>query len=263
MSEELEQEVQTEQQKASEQTPQQDPIVAKAMEMGWRPQEEWQGDPEDFVDAKEFVQRQPLFDKISGLNKSLKRLEGAFEALKLHHSRVKETEYNRALEQLKLARRQALRDGETEQALALEDKMDEIEAQKKEFEESLPDTPAASNEPHPAFVEWRKSNSWYQQDEAMTAFADELGVSLHKRGFSPEKVMETITKEVRAKFAYKFKNPKREAPSNVESGTRKSGGGSKKLDTSGMPAEHLRIMKTLVASGAISEEEYLEQYGKK
>lgn len=261
MSEETK-EVQTEQLEnsgAQNTTPteQQDPFEVKALEMGWRPQEEWEGAPEDFVDAKEYVRRQPLFDKISGLNKHVKKLEQALEAFKLHHSRVKETEYNRALDQLKLARRQALRDGETDQALALEDKMDEIQAQKKEFEESLPQTPQQA-EAHPAFVAWRQNNSWYQQDPVMTAFADELGVMLHNKGHTPEQVMQTVTKEVREKFAYKFKNPKREAPSSVESGSRKVAKSSE--DSFSLPDEDRRIMDKLVRAGAMTKEEYIKEY---
>ena len=77
------------------------PIEEKALEMGWRPQEEWDGEPEDFIDAKEFVRRQPLFDKIEQTTKALKDLKKGHEALIQHHLKVKETEYNRALETLK------------------------------------------------------------------------------------------------------------------------------------------------------------------
>lgn len=239
------------------QTEQQDPFETKALEMGWRPQEEWEGDPEDFVDAKEYVRRQPLFDKISGLNKHVKKLEQALEAFKVHHSRVKETEYNRALDQLKLARRQALRDGETDQALALEDKMDEIQAQKKEFEESLPSTPQNA-EAHPTFVAWRQQNTWYQKDRAMTAFADKLGVELHQQGLSPDEVLSQITKEIRTEFKHKFTNPKRDAPSAVEGSSRKTTKSSE--DSFSMPEADRRVMEKLIRAGAMTKEEYIKEY---
>ena len=114
-----------------------DPFEAKAAELGWRPKEEWEGAEEDFIDAKEFVRRKPLFEKIESQNKAIKQLSQAFDALKTHHTRVKEAEYQRALKSLKDAKRQALADGETDRALAYEDKIDEVEQQKAEFDEDV------------------------------------------------------------------------------------------------------------------------------
>ena len=236
---------------------QQDPFEQKALDMGWRPQEEWDGAPEDFVDAKEYVRRQPLFEKISSLNKQLKKLEQGMEAFKVHHKRVKETEFQRAYDALRVAKREALRTGETDQVLAIEDKLDEIKAQHKEFEESLPQTPQ-TQEAHPAFVAWRAQNSWYQKDRAMTAFADNLGVELHQQGLSPDEVLREISKEIRQEFKHKFTNPKREAPSSVESGSRKAAKSSD--DSYSMPEEDRRIMDKLVRSGAMTKEEYIKEY---
>ena len=120
MSEQLEQ--QQEQQPQTEVKV--DPFEQKALDMGWRPKEQWDGPEEDFIDAKEFVRRQPLFEKIEHQNKALKQLEKAFEALKTHHTKVKESEYQRALKTLKEAKKEALREGETERALAYEEKID-------------------------------------------------------------------------------------------------------------------------------------------
>ena len=46
------------QQEQAQHTP--DPIETRALEMGWRPKEEFDGNEEDFIDAKEFVRRKPL-----------------------------------------------------------------------------------------------------------------------------------------------------------------------------------------------------------
>ena len=237
-----------------------DPFVEKAMELGWRPQEEWDGAPEDFIEAKEFVRRQPLFDKISGLSKTVKQLEQALDAFKVHHSRVKENEYNRALEQLKKARRQAISDGEAEQALQIEDKIEEIEGQKQDFEEELRKQPQTSRSPDPAFTSWMQANPWYQKDRAMTAFADKLGIELKQSGMSNDEILVEVTKEVRAEFKHKFTNPKREAPSAVEAGGRKAAKAADETDTSGMTEQDIQIMNRIVRSGAMTKAEYLKEY---
>ena len=47
-----------------ESTVQTNPYEGEAREMGWRPKEEWQGEPEKWRDAKEFVERGELYGKI-------------------------------------------------------------------------------------------------------------------------------------------------------------------------------------------------------
>lgn len=112
-----------------EQVPQERQLSAieqKAIEQGWRPKEEFDGDESEFIDAPEFVRRGELFTKIEHQSKELKQVRQALEALKTHHNRVKETEYARALKELEAARKQALVEGEHDRFFALEEKIDEI-----------------------------------------------------------------------------------------------------------------------------------------
>ena len=53
-----------ENQNLEQEAPELSPIEQKAIQMGWRPKEQFEGDEEEFIDAKEFVRRQPLFDRI-------------------------------------------------------------------------------------------------------------------------------------------------------------------------------------------------------
>lgn len=237
-----------------------DPYVEKALELGWRPEEEWDGSPEDFIDAKEFVRRQPLFDKISGLSKHVKNLEQSFEALKQHHTRVKEVEFQRAVDTLQKARRQAMRDGETEQALAIEEKIEDIQSQKQEFEELQKEQPSPQA-PNPAFVSWMEQNKWYQKDDAMTAYADTLGVKLKQQGLDNDEILKRVTVEVRKEFKHKFTNPKRDSASSVEGGSRKPAAGNKLSDVENSMSEQDRsMMNKLIRSGALTKEQYLEEF---
>ena len=102
-------------------TPQVSEIEQRALDMGWRPREEFQGSDDDFIDAKEFVRRKPLFDKIEHSSKEIKELRKAFNALTEHYTKVKETEYNRALSSLKAARREAMTNGDGERFDVLDD----------------------------------------------------------------------------------------------------------------------------------------------
>lgn len=235
-----------------------DPFTERAIELGWRPQEEWSGAPEDFIDAKEFVRRQPLFEKIEHQSKEIRALKQAFDAFKTHHSKVKEAEYNRALAALNAEKRRALSDGETERALVIEDKMEEIQGQKEQFEQEaasvqVEEQPTA----RPEFVRWTQENNWYNQDRAMTAFADKVGIELRNQGYSPTEILAQVTKEVRKEFPHKFKNPARERAGSVEGGSRRQS--SNETDFQ-MSDDERRIMnKMLAVNNSITKEQYIAE----
>lgn len=232
-----------------------DPFEQKALDMGWRPKEEWDGPEEDFIEAKEFVRRQPLFEKIEHQNKAIKQLSVAFEALKTHHTKVKESEYQRALQSLKTAKRQALQEGETDRALAYEEKIDEVEQQKAEFDAEaakvqVPQEPQA----HPDFVAWKQKNGWYNRDVELREFADSYGITLAKKGLPPAEVLEAVAKKVKTAFPEKFTNPNRERAGAVEAPTRQG------ASQSGfqLSEDERTIMKKIVRTGVMTEADYIK-----
>jgi hypothetical protein len=237
-----------------------DPFVERATELGWRPEEEWSGAPEDFIDAKEFVRRQPLFEKIEHQSKEIRAMKQAFDAFKQHHSKVKEAEYNRALAALKAEKRRALSDGETDRALVIEDKIDEITEQKDQFEQDV----AATNVAEPAtqrpeFVRWTSENTWYGKDRAMTAFADRLGVDLAGQGYSPDEILQRVTREVRDEFRHKLTNPKRDRAGAVEASTRSTKSPQAEFQ---MSDDERRVMNKFISTGVMTKEQYIEELKK-
>ena len=236
-----------------------DPFEAKALDMGWRPKEEWDGDEADFIDAKEFVRRKPLFEKIEHQSKSIKQLTEAFEALKTHHTKVKESEYQRALKTLKEARREALREGETERALAYEDKIEEVELQKAEFDSDAAKVNVpVEQEAHPEFVAWKQRNGWYSKDNELRQFADTYGMSLAKQGKSPQEVLDAVAQRVRKAFPEKFTNPNRDKPGAVEAPSRKGAAS----DGFQMTEDERTIMKKILRVGGLTEADYIKELKK-
>lgn len=224
------------------------PIQQKAVDQGWKPKEQFQGEPDDFIDAAEFVRRGELFEKIERQSREVKQLKDALVAFKQHHTKVKEAEYNRALKAVEAARKQAFDEGDRDKFFALEQQMDSIkdeaalvkEAAKEVVEPSTPQ----------ALEVWAEKNSWYQSNRAMTAFADRVGAELHAKGYTLEQALREIDAEVRKEFPEKFQGNRR--PPQPESSSR--AGAPSKASGFKPSDDERRVAKKFVAQGLFETE---------
>lgn len=231
-------------------------IELEAIEQGWIPKEEFDGDPDKFIDAPEFVRRGELFRKIETQSKELKAVRQALEAFKIHHSKVKEAEYNRALKALQDQRKQAFLDGEHERAFAIEEKIDEVKEEKQRIMEEAQQPVVEDTGYTEQFQSWVERNSWYETNDVMRAAADALGVKLHRQGNSPEVVLEKVEKAIREEFAHKFKGPKAGTSTQVEAPTRSG----TKTDSFKLSAEEERIMNKIIAvTPGYTREQYIKE----
>lgn len=232
-------------------------IELKAIDQGWIPREDFDGDPSEFIDAPEFVRRGELFEKIERQSKELKALRQGHEALRQHHLKVKETEYERALKTLRAERKQAMINGDTEHALALEDKIDDLQADKKllieEARQAVIDE--VDDGYTPQFQSWVERNPWYETSDTMRAAADALGKKFHSQGNSPEKVLEMVEREIRKEFPHKFA---RQAPKSQAVEPSSRSGGSK--DSFRLSAEEEQMMQKIVAvTPGFTKEDYIKE----
>lgn len=234
-------------------------IEQEALKLGWRPREEFEGDDEAFIDAKEFVRRQPLFEKIDHTTKELKELKRAFSALKDHYGKVQETEYNRALRDLKAQMKQANREGDFDRADVLENQIERVEAEaavlRQEREQITPDTQEQFD---PRFVAWTNRNPWYTSMPHMRTYADEVGRRLAAQGVPPLEVLAEVEKAVRKEFPHKFENPNKAKAPAVE-GSRGTGTKSTKSDGFELTPQETKVMNDLVRAGVLTKEKYIAE----
>jgi len=237
-----------------ESTPQVDPIEAEAREQGWKPKEEYEGDPTKWRPAKEFVERGELFGKIDHMGKELKETRKALKMLQDHHTKVRETEYNRALTELKALQKKHLEEGNSDGYLETTELLTDLKAEQKAREVVQQNVP---NQPDPRFINWVSANKWYEKDAEMRKYADTLGAgyAASNPGIDPEEVLQYVTKEVRTRFSTKFVNPNREKPSTVEGAS--TGAANKSLFE--LTDEERKVMNTFVRAGVMSKEDYIAQ----
>lgn len=233
------------------------PMEEQALEMGWKPRTEFDGSDDEFIDAKEFVRRKPLFDRLEQQSKQLKNVSKTLDQLKGHYSKIREVEFNRALAELKAARTQAITDSDGSRFEVIDDRIKEVE---KEAAQVLQEAQQGPEPANPAeFQAWQSKNSWYQKDEAMTAFADRVGLRLkpaHEAGeLTPVQILHKVEQAVRAEFPHKFKNVNKEHAPSVGEG--KQQGVSKQKDMDLTETEQ-KIMNNFVRSGIMTKEQYLK-----
>lgn len=232
------------------------PMMEEALSQGWVPKEEFQGDGDKWVDYPEFVRRGELFRKIESQSKEMKELKRAMNELAKHNTKIREIEYQRAIDQLKVEKKSALAEGDGDKVVEIDERLGLVKDQQKAL---LAQQVQQASEPtavHPELRAWMDKNSWYESNRSMRGWADARGVELAEEGRSPTEVLRTLEQEVKDRFKEKFTNPNRNRPNAVESP--RSAGRNTEADVELNDVEKT-IMKTLVDGGHITKEEYLKQ----
>ena len=203
------------------------PAEEKAMSAGWRPEEEWTGDPDEWVDAKTFNRNGEFMSRIQKQSKELnnnrseiEKLMACMKELGEHNKKIAEQEYKKAIEALKQEKVAALEEDNHSAVVDIDDKIDELKESKK-----IADT-AASEElhkgaedvaPNPVFVEWAGTNKWYQDDVLLRGAADAIGMEYadNNPGMPIDEVLSYVTKRMTKEFPDKFGNQNQNKPGTV------------------------------------------------
>lgn len=232
-----------------------DPYEDEARAQGWRPQEEYEGDPNKWRPAKEFVERGELFGKIDTLGKELKDTRKALKMLQEHHTKVRETEYNRAVSELKALQKKHLLEGNSDEYLEATELLTDLKAEQKAREVAAQTAPQQVD---PRFTSWVNTNKWYSADAEMREYADVVGMGYANKnpGLDPEEILDYVTTQVKVRFRDKFQNPNRNRPSAVE-GT--STASSPKKESFELTDDEKRVMHTFVRQNLMTKEEYIAQ----
>ena len=199
--------------------------IDRARMMGWRPKEEFPGDPERFTPADKYVERaenlMPVLksqlgkyeNKISNLEAQVESQKKTTEKLLKMGETVQKRAYDQAKRELTAKQVQAVSDGNVEEWQKLEDKKD-----------SLPQPePIEAEEPKssPEFDAWVVNNDWYHNDKDMNAFSGVLGQRIQDENpnMPYAQILEAVEKKIKETFPAKFENPNREIPSVVDGST--------------------------------------------
>jgi len=244
--------------------PQYSEIELQAIEEGWVPEDKYNGEPERFKSAKEFLRDGQFFKKIELQNKELKELRKTITDFKEHHEHTlaaeKKLQFENALTYLKQQKKEALREGDADAVIDFDDKIELLREEKQKLEREIVKEQKAdekATELHPELAAWIDKNPWYKANAGMRDFADALGVKLGQQGMTPEKVLKEVEKAVKDEFPHRFRNANRDKPSAVE-GTQQRTTTSVKLT-----AQETDVMKRFIRAGVFkTEAEYIAEIKK-
>jgi hypothetical protein len=260
MDENLNQDVPNTEVTEVQETPDLSPVEQRALDMGWRPKEEWTGEEADFISAETFVARKPLFDKIEYQNKELKEVRKALAALQEHHIRVKEQAFKDAYVSLKEEKKAALAEGDADRLIEVDEKIAELRSQ--EIEQKAVNNTPPSQQLNPTFVSWVEKNDWYVDNKKteLRAYADAVGIKIAQEhpNKSPEDLLREVEKQVKVRFKEYFSNERKDRPSAVEGSSTRSSNKTGKDDFV-LSEDDERVMKKFVKLGVMTKEQFIAE----
>jgi len=233
--------------------PQADTFFDTAKERGWKPLEEYDGDPSEWIDAKEFVKRAPLYDRLKNQGKKLKEQEKALHDMAGHIDKVAESSYRRAINDLQREKREAV-------SVADSDRVEAIDREIAQIHSEIP--PKMTGGVHPAVASWVGSpeNKWFNENPDMATFAISYQESLFKRNpqMDMEESLNEVGKAVKKAFPDKFSNPARQGASIVETGRTVPTGTKKVFSFKDLNDEQRSIASRFERMGIMSRDEYVK-----
>lgn len=268
-------------------------LEERAKKDGWAPEENWRGNPEDWVPAKEFLGRQKLFDRIDSLKKALQSQKHDFEkdmrVISKSVAEMNEQAYKRALGELKAQRGLAIEDKNLEAVEALDAEIDDTKIRMAEAAAQKRQTPVTQESPD--FIEWRDGNKWFVDNNEMRedAIAIGIGYAAKNQNLTEKQVYDYVSRKIEKLYPEAFgkgkvKEEEDDNETNTTERSRKvstveTGGGrtttvvtkkTKGVSVDDLNDQEKQVMKTLIKRGALKElatknkrteqEEYLAQY---
>jgi hypothetical protein len=239
----------------------------RAESFGWKPKEKWveEGNAEeDWVPAKHFLKFGEVKQQLISKDKQLTKQEKIIKMMKDHHTKVRETAIQEALQKLKAERATALQENDLVRAEQIRDTIETTKEQfakqkplPTEIEQEIQQVEQQVQTPPAEYFEFLAQNPWYDPNvrNEMTIEAEKIGwaeraaAEAEGRPLVPKDMYKAVATKIRKLFPDKFetpKSPQSDSPSKTGSGR------STKVN---LTEEQLQIAKTF----GLTPEEYAKE----
>lgn len=242
----------------------QEETIALARESGWRPKEEFRGDPEKWVEADVWVSRgenflpiikadrdraraevQELRTRTKEMQDLLTASQEAIEALKAHQTEATKRQVKAAEAALKARLREAREAGNLDEELAIQDELTDL----RQAREAAP-APAPAPKPSaapaapvedPATAAWISANSWFTSNARKRGYAmgvaDEIRNDPEKKGLVGKAFFEELDRRLADDPVINPPAPNKFADGKPAGSPSTSGASGRKLTYADLPAD--------------------------
>ena len=233
------------------------PTEEKAIARGWRPVEEWTGDPDAWVDARNYVQHGELMDEISRQKISNKKLAKSMDKFQKLQKGIEQKALEQAKAQLLADKEEALTNQDMAAVVAIDE---EIKVADKNIENVVSDDTEESGvsreEAFDSYFNdtWVGNNGWFETNDVMKTYADAQGVKLFNSNtdLTPAQIFDKLDGIMKDKFPQEFENQNRNKPAAVGGvSTGGQGGGRSTVNkaVSNLNAEEIKVGNEYVNAG--------------
>lgn len=252
---------------------------AEARLLGWKPEEEFDGPPERWRSAAEFLEKGKQingflrrdFEKIklelAKRDQQIKEIQAGIAEFAQFHQETEKRVYERARADLLAERKAALRDNDGERVVHIEERIEELnEAARTRQTPQLrqPAPPHEGNQPSPEFLGWVDQNPWYKTNRAARALANDYSseVAAGNPGLKGIPFLEEVKRLVTENHPEIFENPaRRRATSVSNSGESRGNGGGRGKDFSDLPPDAQAACDKFIKQGHIKDRAtYVKSY---
>ncbi len=222
-----------------------DERLVRATKQGWRPKEQWDGDPDQWVDYTEFLDRGEHIASIASsraqrAEKRVAELEQTVLALNENYQKLNAADRAQAkkqiqnlesqLAQLQAAKAGAISASDGEAAVRIERQIENVKQETETLKDTLePPKPAttAPTGPAPEGIAWSQKNPWFGADVEASIYAEGM-MRFYRERVNPQGNLAEALKYVDEKIATRFpeyatvenkrQNMTRNKPASPESG---------------------------------------------
>jgi len=175
-----------------------------AMEKGWKPKDQYEGDPEDWRPAKHFIEFHELKTQTRNLDKQLKGMKNSYnkdiQGLNLLHKAQLEAKEKEIMSRFN----RAVEDGDKVEAQALLKEHGEVQSQRANIKNDV------EADPKIVKAKWEMDNVWiFNQNDPRSGFANTAYNMALSEGMDIKAALEFVDERVKEKF------PEKKAATNL------------------------------------------------
>ena len=226
-------------------------LEQKALDMGWRPKEEWKGDESEWTNAKDYVKFGEVMQANRNLHSKIDHMQNKFDERLKNLQTFHEQNLKAQVDKLKAERDHAASEADMETYQRANEQIDKLlEAEPNKPQIKDPTAVVNNIISHPTTQDFIKKNPWIEGNSAKAVYGQKVFSDwLQQNIDNPDAHLEDGLRQISESVSREFPktNPNRD---NVQTMAERKGGPKKAATQIGLTmdelnAEELRIWQTM------------------